>query len=301
MRNKEKFINNVAKQFTDTFRNYCSEDMRSIYRPTPALEVPELTDENIKDTIKEYFKKSTLSEAENYMYEFLDKYVENTRDRIDWDNGMSHDERMVNDPMYIKWVRYRDIMGVLYDVRRSLNMSYKWVEVHGKTHTDEEAAKIAADKWCELIFGWHLQDNGAINEDHPGGFQACALGTILADRAKESITEEMKVNSYNLFYEYYLHYIKWMNSGNKSHIDWLEKTLPDVVREKPWDWKRYGFIDQLYCDYGPDMGLFLILYHAGVPEDSIRNVCPWKTGISIRQEDNAVFYHTYQHRDEIGV
>lgn len=303
MENKEKFIQDIADKFVEKFRFYCTEEERSRWSPHPALDVTEMTDDNIRDAVKEFFEKNNLTEADRFMYHAIDPYVEDTYDKIDWQNGMSHDDREKYDPMYIQWDRHNDVSSVWSDVCRLLKMSEKWVEIHGKRHTDEEAAKIAADKWCELCFGWHLQDNGALNETHGGGFPACALGTILANNAKEGITEDVKVKAHELFYGYYLNLIQYERDRDRKHIKWLVENLknePDD--ERPWDWERYGFMrDELYCDYGPDTGLYLILYNAGVPRRDVSSICPWKTGISIRFEDNAVFYNTYQHRDEIGV
>lgn len=302
MKDKKKIIEQAAKDFVKYFRLGCTEEERSKWHPKPALEVPEMTDDNIRDAIREFFTKGNLTEAENFMHDIFNKYVEDTYDQIDWQNGMSHDERMEKDQAYIQWDRHNDIKSVWYDTQRKLHLSEQWVEVNGYAHTDEEAAKIAADKWCELCFGWHLQDNGAINEDHGGGFYACALGTILANNAKEGITEDVKVKAHELFYGYYLNLIQYERDRDRKHIKWLVENLknePDD--ERPWDWERYGFMrDELYCDYGPDMGLYLILYNAGVPRRDAGSICPWKTGISIRFEDNAVFYNTYQHREEIG-
>ena len=42
-----------------------------------------------------------------------------------------------------------------------------------------------------------------------------------------------------------------------------------------------------------------ILYEAGIPEDDIRDICPWKTGIEIDEKDNAVIMIGYQKRDYI--
>lgn len=301
MKDKKKFIEEAATEFVRFFRNGCTEEERSRYLPNPALEVTEMTDDNIKDAVREFFEKKTLTEAEHYMYDILNKYVEDTYDQIDWENGMSREEREEKDPAYIQWSRHGDIRSVWDDARRILHLSDMWVEVNGKAHTDEEAAKIAADKWCELCFGWHLQDNGALNEDHAGGFTACALGTILANNAKEGISEDVKVKAHELFYGYYLNMIQYYRDRDRKHIKWLVENLKNEPDDKrPWDWERYGFTrDELYCDYGPDVGLYLILYNAGVPGRDAGSICPWKTGISIRFEDNAVFYNTYQHREEI--
>ena len=299
MKDKKNFIENVADQFVEKFRFLCTEEGRSRYIPQPALDVPEMTDENIKDAIREFFAKKTLTEAENHMYDVLKKYIEDTYDQIDWDNGMSREEREEKDPAYIQWGRYGDIKSAWSDTKYDLHLSEKWVDVHGKANTDEEAAKKAADKWCELIFGFHLQDNGALNESHGGGFPACALGTILANKAKEGLTDDIAAKAHDLFYEYYLRSIQYRNKGGQKHIKWLAETLKDETRDNPWDWNRFGFTYDLHCDYGPDVAIYLILYHAGVPERDIRSICPWKTGISIRREDNAVFYNTYQHREEI--
>lgn len=301
MKDKKKIIEQAAKDFVEHFRLGCTEEERSRWHPEPALEVPEMTDDNIRDAIREFFTKGNLTEAEDFMHDIFNKYVEDTYGQIDWQNGMSRDERLEKDQAYIQWERHNDIKSVWYDTQRKLHLSEQWVEVNGYAHTDEEAAKIAADKWCELIFGWHLQDNGAINENHGGGFYACALGTILANNAKEGLSEDVKVKAHNLFYEYYLRGIKFQKDGKMKHIDWLVENLSGGSESRvSWDWSRYGFSYDLYCDYGPDTPIYLILYNAGVPENSIRSICPWKTGISIRREDNAVFYNTYQHREEIG-
>lgn len=303
MDNKEIFIEEAANDFVETFRRKCTAEERNRFDPQPALEVPELTDDNIRDIIKEFFAKETLTEALDYFYDVLKDYVENTYDQIDWNNGMSRDERAEKEPAYIQWGRFMDIKDIWSFTYHNLRLSDMWVDVHGKRHTDEEAAKIAADKWCELIFGWHLQDNGAINEDHGGGFYACALGTVLANNAKEGLTEDVKVNAHKLFYEYYLHSIRFRNNPDLDGEDlqWLVENLKnDPEDNRPWDWNRYGFCYDLYCDYGPDIAIYLILYNAGVPKKSIGSICPWKTGITIRAEDNAIFYNTYQHREEIG-
>ena len=117
MENKEKFIQDIADKFVEKFRLYCTEEERSKYIPHPALEVTEMTDDNIRDAIKEYFEKTTLTEADNFMYHAIDPYVEDTYSKIDWQNGMSREDREKNDPMYIQWGRHSDV-------------SYVWMCVH---------------------------------------------------------------------------------------------------------------------------------------------------------------------------
>ena len=51
-------------------------------------------------------------------------------------------------------------------------------------NTNEEAAAIAADKWCQMLFGWHIQDNGARECEF-----MCMLASVVADRAKNEISE----------------------------------------------------------------------------------------------------------------
>lgn len=282
---KENKINKLIDEFIFEFNEGLDEKN---------LVVPELTDEIVKNILLEFFNKESLSEAENYLYHVLEDYIDGSYDKID--HNLSYEEQKKTDA-YKNWVRLSDIEYVWNSCRRMLDLSQEWANINGKKHTDEEAAKIAADKWCELLFDWHLQDNGALNEDHPGGFTACALGTMLANTSKERITEEMKVKTHELFKEYYRRSIHFYNDYNQEDLNWLKTTFPD--KEGDYDWK-YGFNDNdMYCDYNPYYPLYLLLVNAGIPDKDVRNICPWKTGISIRKEDNAVLYHTYQHREEL--
>ena len=168
-------------------------------------------------------------------------------------------------------------------------------------------------KWSFFAWSNNERDVG-LQQELFCSLTRCPQSTVLAGAllplSNESLCspttwwgEDVKVKAHELFYGYYLNLIQYERDCDRKHIKWLVENLknePDD--ERPWDWERYGFIrDELYCDYGPDMGLYLILYNAGVPRRDVSSICPWKTGISIRFEDNAVFYNTYQHRDEIGV
>jgi len=280
---RQEVIANEIDEFLYQFHYYASGK---------ELDIPELPDDVLTEILTTYFDKKTLSEANKYFYDVIDKYVPDPYKTIDWDLGRPAVEET---PEYKAWRRHSDIDTIMYDCKRILGWEKTWVDLNGKANTNEEAAQKAADKWCEIIFGDHIQDNGAMNEDHPGGFYACALGTLLADKSKESITEEMVTKAHNLFKEYYLHELDFNTTLNNEHLKWLKETLPST--DDHFDWK-YGFYD-LSCDYGPSWALYLILYHAGVPERNIDNICPWKTSIHIRKEDNAVMYRTYQHCDEL--
>lgn len=283
---REEVINNFIEGFLHDFHYLLTKKN---------LDVPELPDDVITDIINEYFNKKTLTEANRYIYDTLGEYVKGSFDDINWDLGRPDVEET---PEYKAWRRCSDISYIWSDCMGDF-IKETWVDLNGKANTNEEAAKKAADKWCELIFGWHHQDNGAINEDHAGGFYACALGTILANNSKERISEDVKKKAHNLFYEYYLHQIHYYETDDKKDIDWLVENLPDDDKKDPFDWRYFEFRCDLYCDYGPTTPLHLILVNAGVDKSDTGNICPWKTGIDIRAVDNAVIYKTYQHQDEL--
>lgn len=151
-----------------------------------------------------------------------------------------------------------------------------FLEIKGMRRTFEEACKLAADKWCEMLFDLMLQDNGAINEMHGGGFYACALGTFLKEKSRENITEEMIEKTWQNLYDYY-------KGGSMYHN-----------KESGYNHK----ID-LYCDYYPNAPLDEILEHSGIPENVRRNICPWKSGVQIDDKDNAVVLIGYQKREYV--
>lgn len=282
----------LNERVINKFRQIYAEDRDN----TNGDQVTEMSDDIINDIINEYLNKPTLTEANTYWYDVLWEYVEDAPyDAIPRNDGKWDEES----PEFKAWKRSSNVRSAWSHAKYNCNLEEAWVEKNGKANTDEEAAKKAADKWCELIFGWHLQDNGAINENHGGGFPACALGTILANRSKEGISEDVKKKAHQLFYEYYLRGLHYSETGDKGDIDWLVENLPDNSEKDPFDWRYFEFRIDLYCDYCPDTPLYLILVNAGVnPRDAV-NICPWKTGIDIRKVDNAVMYKTYQHQDEI--
>lgn len=284
---REEVIKNFIDEFLYGFHYYSTKQ---------GLDVPELPDDVITNIINEYFNKTTLTEANKYIYDVLDKYVKGSYSDINWDLGRP---AVTETPEYKAWIRHTDISTIWFDCRRMSGIEKTWVDLNGKANTNEEAAKKAADKWCELIFGWHLQDNGAINENHGGGFYACALGTVLANKSKEGISEDVKKKAHSLFYEYYLRLLHYYETKDKKDIDWLVEHLPDDDKKDPFDWRYFEFRCDLYCDYNPGTPLYLILVNAGVDKMTAGDICPWKTGINIRVVDNAVMYNTYQHQEEI--
>lgn len=167
---------------------------------------------------------------------------------------------------------------------------------NGKRHTDEDAARIAAEKMVELCFGWHLQDNGALDEEH--SFMMSAIATTFGNDAKDKIPEDVKKKAYDLCYEFFFRYLKYVEvlfNHDYLHIDdyqnWLRENLPSPNPDRfNWDYIR----GELYCDYDPNWAWDLILETAGVNENTVRLICPWKTTILIRSLDNTVIYRTYQ-------
>lgn len=285
---KEEIIRNASETFVKKFRKDAGNENH---------DVTEMTDDDIRNIINKYFEFDRLTDANDYFNHAFDEFVPDTYDKIDWTEEKSVREQT---PEFIQWNRHGDVSSYWYYAKRESNIEKKWVDVHGKQRTDEEAATLAADKWCELLFGWHLQDNGALNETHPGGFTACALGTVLANKSKEGITDEMKVKTRELFIEYYRHYLHFCATYDLDDIKWANETMPDDEdKENPFLWK-WGFDEHsMYCDYDPYMPLYLLLIAAGIPKSDAGSICPWKTGIYIRALDNAVMYQTYQKCEEI--
>lgn len=245
-----------------------------------SISVPEITMSELQKIVEKYLSFDRYTDAENYMCNCIDDYIENTYDRINRD---AEDYRESFE--YKEHIRHMEAGIAIYSLFSDSHLSDEWIRIHGKTHTLDEAATIAANKWGELLFNFHLQDNGALDEEH--SFNASMLATYLSERAKKEISYDVKKKVINLFKEYYKHYVIGDN-------DWCKKNLPDPKGR--FDWNIMG---QPYCDYHPNYYLYLILLNGGVDEKTIDNICPWKTGIDIRFIDNGVLYRTYQKKEEI--
>ena len=154
-------------------------------------------------------------------------------------------------------------------------------------NTKEDAAAIAADKWCEMLFGFHIKDNGARECEF-----MCLLATVAADYAKKEISEESKIKTRELLEQYYLHQII-------NEKTWLAKTLGTYTNHRG-ETCEFGFFDRdLYCDYHPCLHLRRILEIAGIDDSVAQSIAPFKTGIEILHDEHEgynVILKTYRQR-----
>lgn len=139
--------------------------------------------------------------------------------------------------------------------------------------TNEKAAEIAADKWCQMLFGWHIKDNGAQECEF-----MCMLASIAADRAKKEISEKSKIKTRELLKQYYLHEIindkTWLANTFGTYTDYRGETC------------EFNFFDRdLYCDYHPCLSLRRILSIAGIEDSIAESIAPFKTGIEILPDE----------------
>lgn len=260
------------------------EDNKNSDLEMDITEVPELTDDIIKQALDAYFSASKLEDAWKCLEAFINTIIPNPEVNYNDPNWKTSDT--------YKQYRYSlNVSWILSDVKYSANLPQAWVNLHGKRHTNEEAAKIAAEKVMELCFGWHLQDNGALNEEH--SFMMCALGSSLGNDAKAGISADVKEKAYELFYKFFLGYLDPDSVGG-NYQKWLRENAPSSNPERfNWEFLK----GELYCDYGPNWAWSTLLEAAGVDERSASLICPWKTGIKINVIDNAVMYSTYQNVD----
>lgn len=142
----------------------------------------------------------------------------------------------------------------------------EYLQRTGERRTMDESCQIAADEWARMIFSNHIQNNG---DQSDAGGMAMVLGTLVKDKASRGIGSEVVEKFRKLCKEYYL--------GGCRYED------------------KYGWTKcEPYCDYHPNSVLADLLLEAGVREDSVGNICPWKTGISVDERDHAVIVRGYQ-------
>ena len=142
---------------------------------------------------------------------------------------------------------------------------------HGTVRSFGEACRLAADKWAEMIFGHHVQDNG---DDSPAGGLGMTLGTMAKEMAMESCGEEERERFRSLMREYY-------EGGCMYESEGLS------CRMTP------------YCDYHPNSSLEEMLVRAGVRPLHADVMCPWKTGVESDPRDNSVVVRGYQWEERI--
>jgi len=238
----------------------------------------EITTDLIKEVFIHYMHCPTLDDAEKYINDVADTLVKDTSDEINWDLPNYKET-----PAYVQWHKHSDIQARLYRMAQYLHFPEGWVYYNGKKRTLDEACELAANSWMNLIFKWHLNDNGALNEEH--SFFASALSSSIGNDIKEKISEDVKKKAFELFKGFYKAYIL-------NDVNWLLENIPSDNPEK-FNWKCICEPD---CDYDPSWSLYLILFNAGVAKDDIKWICPWKTSIKVRPVDNAVIIGGYQKR-----
>ena len=289
---KELTINDrFIKLYHDMLEeNAYLNDEDEIHKTNRLTGIPEFTYDNLNELIDIYLTSKTLDEANDNFRKYIESIVPDAK--IDWKS-----DNYADTPEYKQHKYSLNVSRFFSEVSSEIQLEEEWVKKNGKRHTDEEAAKIATEKMMELCFGWHLQDNGALDEEH--SFMMSSLATVYGEAEKSKISEDVKKKAYDLCYGFFLGYLKFIETlyykFDYEHIDdyrnWLRENLPSPDKDK-FNWNNiYG---ELECDYDPNWAWHLILKTAGVDENSVRLICPWKTSISIRSVDNTVLYRTYR-------
>lgn len=161
---------------------------------------------------------------------------------------------------YTKWSDW------FYKVDKWLYNDYfdLWRKANGDIRSMEEANELCADIWMKRIFYTPLHDNGTWGNTD-GSEKTAMLGSLLKSRAMEEITEETKTKA--------------------------KEGIRDFYAEHPYR--------ELDCDYGPCLALWDILKDAGVPENRIGDICPWKTCIGVERRDHSVCVYGYGKREYV--
>lgn len=142
----------------------------------------------------------------------------------------------------------------------------EFIAHHGLVRTFDDACQLAADEWTRMIFSHHTQDNGDNTEN---GAMASMMGTLVKDTVASNIPQEV---------------VEKFREQCKTFY------LGGCQIETPWGLRR----SEPYCDYQPNTALCRLLSSAGVPDEKVDSICPWKTGIYIDDADNSVVVRGYQ-------
>lgn len=212
-------------------------------------ENPHITREQLTPVVEKALSDfDNYRDASDYLYEEWDRLYPRPNPGMDKKGNIT--------PEYSEWYEFGDN-------RYSLNkaMTDEFIARHGVKRTYEEACEIAADKWTELIFNIHIQNNG---DNSKQGGQMQMMATLLKERARVGLPLGTDEKFHKLCKEYYLNGCKY-----KSKSGWVSEI-------------------KLYSDYGPNAPLYDLLHNAGVPDDRIENITPWKTGVTIDKHDHSV-------------
>jgi len=184
------------------------------------------------------------------------------------------EEHGEHSPMYKKWW----LIGYTYKNQLIDGLEANWVHIKGK-HDLDEACEKAAKKWADLTFGFHIQDNGAL--DQGPSMCASALATSMAEKRKSSIPDDVKERARKLMAGIY-----------KAMLTDDQQWLNENIREK-CEGIRFINQDHMSVDYDPSPLLMAIYKIAGVSDEANNFIWPWKTTIRIDPKDNTVCYYKY--------
>lgn len=217
----------------------------------------------------EKLKKEDMADALDKIFSGLESYNQVwsiVEDVVDKKNKFPTDEKEKHEA-YFAW------RNKYYNWIHDLKNAY--IQEFGVKRSFEDACSMAADEWIRLIFDNGVQDNGD-RSGYSDGLQC--LGTYLKKSSIDRIggeegLEKIKENVRQKMYEYYLGGCRYTSNGGYTHSN----VSP-------------------YCDYDPNMPLYDILNSAGIPEQDIFSICPWKTGVEVDTLDNSVIVSTYGKR-----
>lgn len=218
----ETKVAEIISQFPWGF--YIVEDMR-----------PQLT-----SMVEKYLEADMFKQANEAYYDFMQVYYAKELKETD------------------KELRRQITHWLVYSVdcwREDLRKA--WLDIHGPRHTREEVMQIAADWWCERIFGTCLQDNG---DDTPEGRFGMSMATRLKSNAMNHQSTAVRTKTHTLIMEYY-----------------------GRIYDDPKSYER-----GLDVDYAPCANLRTILLNAGVDEKDIDSIVPFKTGLALRDFDKSL-------------